>query len=140
MREILFRGKRRDNGEWVYGFYNGQSILTYYGHNYKTLTTIDEKTHAIIHSHRVIPETVGEYTGLTDKNGKRIFEGDILEFSDSDNEKSVHIVRWSADYAGWVTQNIDMKYGPETMDFWEDYQKAYEIIGNIHEKNNINEL
>ena len=66
MREILFRGKRVDNGEWVYGDlqhdYNGEPrcISDYCGAN------------------PVDPSTVGQYTGLKDKNGKRIFEGDIV--------------------------------------------------------------
>lgn len=73
MREILFKGKRVDNGEWTEGYLFKQWNRTF---------LLWGMTGDIPNMTEVIPETVGQFTGLTDKNGKKIFEGDIVEFTD----------------------------------------------------------
>lgn len=69
MREILFRGKREDNGEWVFGF-----LCQMWG-AYHIIDENDENT-----AFPIDCETVGQYTGIKDKYGEKIFEGDIIQY------------------------------------------------------------
>ena len=126
MREILFRGKQTDNGEWIEGAYSPFHLN--FGER-------EEKPHIIIISDdedidglwcEVIPETVGQYTGLTDKNGKRIFEGDIVDYISSDvigNPKTgTIIVEDMTDYDTMIYLN---------------HSDELQIIGNIHDNPEI---
>jgi uncharacterized phage protein (TIGR01671 family) len=83
MREILFRGKRKDNGEWVYGDLAHLS--------YEIITIQDDMVEL---------ETVGQYTGLEDKNGVKIFEGDILRFGSIKNPLLRIVVFYQGGFTG----------------------------------------
>lgn len=91
MREILFRGKRKDNGERVDGYYcvfNGVSHRIYTGY---AETDCGEY---YPDCYEVIPETVGQCTELTDKNGKKIFEGDVVQYLTYDDFDCQSIVKF----------------------------------------------
>lgn len=130
MREILFRGKRVDNSEWVYGSFtpsmNARSyittdrICTYDA----SIVFADNDQYATFA--KVNEETIGQYTGLTDKNGKKIFEGDILRIR-GDKEHPVLIV--FLDF-GWVCVMERYKHYRHRL---ENNSEKYEVIGNIHD-------
>ena len=123
MRDILFRGKRVDNGEWVYGQYAYLlNARTKDGEPIKHM--IVDGTHF---GQTVDSSTVGQYTGLTDKNGVKIFEGDIVEGLDFSVDDGYGVVSW--DDGGFLVFN-----GSLCGSFVENYKgRDFEVIGNIHD-------
>ena len=120
MREILFRGKRKDKGKWVEGYYGEY----YNGKENVSCISIPKETISGSLRYDVIPETVGQYTGLTDENGVKVFEGDILHAAQGD-----FVVRWSESICSFVAGEKErmrpcMNSGTV---------KCYEVIGNIYD-------
>ena len=130
MREILFRGKRTSNGEWVYGDLLNvgvdydYAIRTYSGREHGQVNAVNENT-------------VGQFAGLTDKNGKKIFEGDIGRYKQTDGAKRngkpiicTGKVVYNAKTASYAVESKD-EAGCNYFDYFPI--KDFEVIGNIHD-------
>lgn len=120
MREILFRGKETDNGEWVYG-----DFVTVYDTPRKKGIETPRRIYEIV------PETVGQYTGLTDRNGVKIFEGDIIKYCPYfyKDEEEIGYIKWCKNNATYFVELMDGAVD----DFYLGIAKKCEIIGNIHD-------
>lgn len=135
MREILFRGKRTDNGEWVKGFY-----VCIPDTHYIMTGKFDSLTNGIINSeaYKVDPSTIGQFTGLTDKNGVKIFEGDIIEFDHPYNGKSIHAV--VQDGCGWNLSNFYASCFDYPGCAFSEGTKYMTVIGNVHDNPELLEV
>ena len=124
MREILFRGKRKDNGEWVYGYLlkgNLAYIVTDADMEYMVVSLACTACMELV---EVIPETVGQFTYAI-KNGKKIFEGDIVRLYHDDFDL-IRIVKFLD--GGFVLTEKNEDWGFVFSERW-----SYEVIGNIHD-------
>lgn len=123
-REILFRGKSKKTGEWTQGY-----LFRCWEHAYIAWGMINDNADMV----EVDPETVCQYTGLTDKNGRKIFEGDIVKAiykpKDEDLTTDDFIIKWDKYYCKFVgyyarKENV---YNPLLF----GSQISFEVIGNI---------
>ena len=112
-REILFKAKRTDNKEWVEG------VLTVMWGQYHIINPTDENT-----AYPINPETICQYTGLTDKNDKKIFEGDIVC---TDKEDEEFLIEWDSDTARFTLYNDRDRQLADFDNYW-GYE--LEVIAN----------
>ena len=135
MREIKFRGFNRKNNVWLYGFY-----LQNCGAHF--VCPDEFATGKSWDDYEIDPDTRGEFTGRKDKNGKEIYEGDVV----SVNGEYPKVVKYIEEWLSFCVANIDtittppMSSWPDEYNYqqlspgwWKDFQNEIEVIGNIHD-------
>ena len=138
-REIIFRGLSVETKEWIYGYYVDKNGIET---DFPTIQPL-KTTKNIPISWEIDKNTLGQYTGLTDKNGKKIFEGDIIDIYQTVNGYNQFVIvynnyQFTAEYYNEKTKRRTHRlYEYDLDELFEvnEYEKEIEVIGNIYENN-----
>lgn len=126
-REILFRGKRTDNGEWVYGYLIGNNVIV------GEVVDFDDDYFNTEFWYKVDPETVGQFTGMEDSLTFQIFEGDIVRHTRSSvwgTESTINEV-----YFDTELMQFGLKNSNELFNF--QFSNEFEVIGNAYDNTEL---
>lgn len=154
MREILFRGKQIDNGEWVHGdlvHVENKSYISYYYESPLSTFINEQIKYDDISIVGVAPfievdlTTIGQYIGLTDKNGRKIFEGDILKIVhkyqspfDDDTKEYTDV---TTDVVFFDDEGLCFSYGKSPfLCVADNVATEYEVVGNIRDNTELLEV
>lgn len=131
MREILFKAKRIEDDEWIEGYY--QKRHNFLGNEEHLIFHVD--SHTVWEYVEIVPETLCQFTGLCDKNGKKIWENDILmaHLDESYPEDTTYeTVEWGV--AGWVTHEA----GSMDREYIDKFDlEHFEVVGNIFDNKEL---
>lgn len=127
MRNILFRAKTiESNSKWVYG------LITKMCGKLNIVSLTGENT-----AYPIIKDTICQYTGVNDKNNIKIFNGDILEFTDNDGAKVLELVSWNEKTLSYNIYQNGNKQLPDDFTGFEQSSYRYEVVGNIYDNKTL---
>lgn len=119
MRTIKFKAKRVDNGEWIFG-----DLIQWHDKKRAAITPPNGTMWMTPDDFEVIPETIGQFTGLLDKNGKEIYEGDRIKNGKDERDYHVHYSDQEASFCLYYNGSIVV---------YNMIGRSMEVIGNIHD-------
>ena len=123
----LYRGKRLDNGQWVEGNLIGEDVIV------GKIVDFEEDYFTTEFWYKVDPETVGQFTGMTDKNGTKIFEGDIVRHIDT----TCHVVEVVNSEVYFDTEMLKFRFRYSNELFHCQFNNECEVIGNIYDNKDL---
>lgn len=129
MREILFRGKEVESSDWYYGdiFHSSMNVDTTRIHDYINRANVE-----------IIPDTLGQFTGLTDKNGTKIFEGDIVEYEAGGKLRigRVFFSDFRASFSVTAGKNGSARINNDLFNYIQN-RNSVTVIGNIYDNHEL---